>query len=196
MTCLFYVAGHTKNVADRWFNTLKRNYRRKNIYTYNQLLKNFQTNPRITVVPYVDGTMKKWRSFCDQFYKTIGDGESIEGGFIGPNHLFVVEEASPTTMVISRSSLVVPEDRTVLNLHKNSKYLDRSIALRAQQGLATIVEPGIPDIVQNELFVKWRPMVEHESRDDICPYPGPGVLQRIKDRNNKKAKEKRDEKKG
>mmetsp|Transcript_58409 Transcript_58409/g.67356 ORF Transcript_58409/g.67356 Transcript_58409/m.67356 type:complete len:178 (+) Transcript_58409:134-667(+) len=38
-------------------------------------------------------------------------------------------------------------------------------------------------------------MVEHESRDAICPYPGPGVLQRIRDRTNKKAKEKRDEKK-
>ena len=159
------------------------------------MLENFQTNPRITVVPYIDGTFKNWRFFCDQFYKSIREGASIVGGFIKPNHLFVVEEATPTTMTISRSSLVDPDDRTILNLHKKSKYVDRSIVLREQQGLATIVESGIPDIVQNELFVKWRPMVEHESRDDICPYPGPGVLQQIEDRNNKKAKDKREEKK-
>ena len=35
---VFYIVGHIKNAADRWFNILKKQYRRSNIYSYKQLL--------------------------------------------------------------------------------------------------------------------------------------------------------------
>ena len=38
---IFYVVGHTKNVADRLFNSLKRRYRRENVWTMRGLLKVF-----------------------------------------------------------------------------------------------------------------------------------------------------------
>ena len=38
VTFMLYIFGHTKNAADRWFNMLKKTYRRSKLFTYKQLL--------------------------------------------------------------------------------------------------------------------------------------------------------------
>eukprot|EP00957_Ditylum_brightwellii_P042805 3240960-Ditylum_brightwellii.AAC.1 len=46
---VFYIVGHTKSAADRWFNMLKKTYRKSDLYTYNQLLESLKTNDQIAV---------------------------------------------------------------------------------------------------------------------------------------------------
>jgi hypothetical protein len=62
---VFYIVGHTKNGCDRWFNTLKKNYCRRNIYSFNQLINSMKTNPNINV------TITKEEDFKDQFTKNL-----------------------------------------------------------------------------------------------------------------------------
>ena len=90
--------------------------------------------------------------------------------------------------------MVEPADRLVMNC-KKTKIHDRVNALRERRGLITILEPGIPDIVQNELYCKWRPFVEDEYIKAMCPYPGKDVIKRLKEAKNKKAALKREAKK-
>ena len=46
---IFLVVGHTKNAADRLFNSLKTLYRKKNLYTFDQLVKALGTSRTITI---------------------------------------------------------------------------------------------------------------------------------------------------
>ena len=46
---VFLIVGHTKNACDRWFNQLKRNYRRRNIYSFDQLIDSLKTHTNINV---------------------------------------------------------------------------------------------------------------------------------------------------
>jgi hypothetical protein len=187
VTSLFYIAGHTKNCADQWFNTLKKKYRKMYIYTYNQLCHNFQTNARIEVFNYnKDGTFKYWKKNCDQFY-TIIPTNNVEGGNVLPNHLFVVEEANPTTMVVRRKNLVHDDKSTTFLMKKiGVQFPDCVLALRNRINLETITEKGIPDIKRKELFCNWRRFVPEDYVNKICPYPGPVVLERLRKASNEK----------
>jgi hypothetical protein len=88
-----------------------------NIYTYDQLCHNFRTNKRIKVTNYKDGTFKYWKKFCDQFYNNIPTN-NVPGGNILPNHLFVVEEKNPTTMVVKRNNLVDDDKSKSFDIRK------------------------------------------------------------------------------
>ena len=54
--------------------------------------------------------------------------------------------------------------------------------------------PGIPEIQQVEMFTKWRPLLPPYARDLTCPRPLNAVMQRIKDKRNKKGRKKEEEK--
>jgi hypothetical protein len=45
---VFYIVGYTNNACDRWFNNLKRKYRKSNLYSYDELLKCMETHKNIT----------------------------------------------------------------------------------------------------------------------------------------------------
>ena len=46
---IFLIVGHTKNVADRLFNSLKVKYRKQNLYTFDQLAEALGTSRTITI---------------------------------------------------------------------------------------------------------------------------------------------------
>jgi hypothetical protein len=47
--CMFYIVGHTKNACDRWFNTMKKVYRKTDIYSMTELKKALKAHERISV---------------------------------------------------------------------------------------------------------------------------------------------------
>ena len=63
---VFYIVGHTKNTCDRWFNTLKKQYRQSNIYTYNALLSSLDTHEYVRVSNYKTGDFCDYDSFFEQ----------------------------------------------------------------------------------------------------------------------------------
>ena len=50
---VFLIVGHTKNACDRLFNSLKHEYRKKNIFTMDELIVALGVSEKITVVPTV-----------------------------------------------------------------------------------------------------------------------------------------------
>ena len=68
---IFYIVGHTKNAADRWFNQLKKTYRKSNIYTREQLELTLKTNKAIGIRKVVQGDFKDYESFWNKFYKKL-----------------------------------------------------------------------------------------------------------------------------
>jgi len=48
---IFLIVGHTKNAADRLFNSLKHEYRKKNLYTMEELIESLNVSTHVTVIP-------------------------------------------------------------------------------------------------------------------------------------------------
>ncbi len=78
---IFLIVGHTKNAADRLFNSLKVQYRKKNLYTFNQLVEALGTSRTITIHPAVSEDFLNYGDLFDFFYKKLA-------GQIKQNHIF------------------------------------------------------------------------------------------------------------
>jgi folylpolyglutamate synthase/dihydropteroate synthase len=50
---IFLVVGHTKNAADRLFNSLKHEYRKQDIFTMEVLIRKLSASDCVTVIPTV-----------------------------------------------------------------------------------------------------------------------------------------------
>jgi hypothetical protein len=67
---VFLVIGHTKNVAHHLFNTLKRLYRKQNVFTMGMLLEPLEHEQVITYnVDWQD--FKDWDKFLNRLYKKM-----------------------------------------------------------------------------------------------------------------------------
>jgi hypothetical protein len=64
---IFLVVGHTKNAADRLFNSLKVMYWKKNLYTFHQLVEALGTSRTITVHPTVSEDFLNYGNLFDFF---------------------------------------------------------------------------------------------------------------------------------
>ncbi len=78
---IFLVVGHTKNAADRLFNSLKAMYRLKNLYTSDQMVEALGTSRTITIHPTMSEDFLDYSKLFDFFYKKLT-------GRIKQNHIF------------------------------------------------------------------------------------------------------------
>eukprot|EP00536_Pseudo-nitzschia_multiseries_P009002 jgi/Psemu1/22091/gm1.22091_g len=117
---MFYVVGHTKNCADRWFNTMKRDYQNQNLYTFEQLCKALGTNEQITILSVKDGDFKHYKRLENLFYK------ELKTGTIQPGHIFTVESDASTTMKIWQDQLGTAAV-SAQDLKKQVTVLDRNL---------------------------------------------------------------------
>eukprot|EP00536_Pseudo-nitzschia_multiseries_P000819 jgi/Psemu1/1854/gm1.1854_g len=182
---MFYVVGHTKNCADQWFNTMKRDYRNQNLYTFEQLCKALGTNERITIHSVKDGDFKHYKRLEDLFYK------ELKTGTIQPGHIFTVESDAPTTMKIWQDQLGTAA-ASVQDLQRRVTVdCDCRLweAIRDSVLLNPVAPTGIKEIKQIEMFTKWRKLVPAEFADIISPYPGDEVMRKFKEERNRKARE-------
>jgi len=190
---IFYIVGHTKNICDRWFNTLKKNYRRQNIYTFDQLCQSWENaNERITLHRVDKEFFKKFYEFENLFYKRITTGHCE------PNHIFSVKSNNPTKMIIKRNNIethpIFTQDMKSGNFSNEERV--HLLRTRPVTHLGIIPIPGIADIKQYELFKKWRKVVPMEFWKDTCPTPSSEVIERIQKRKKEKSAEYRLKKKG
>jgi hypothetical protein len=102
---VFYVVGHTKNICDCWFNTLKKNYRRKNMYTFGQLCESWdEAGERITLHEVTENFFKYCYDFESTFYDTITSRKCE------PGHVYTVDSSQPTVLYIKFNLLNTYED--------------------------------------------------------------------------------------
>ncbi len=81
MNFIFLIVGHTKNAADHLFNSLKQDYHKQNIYTFDQLMEALSVSHTITVHPTVAEDFLDYGKLFDFFYRNLT-------GQIQQNHIF------------------------------------------------------------------------------------------------------------
>jgi hypothetical protein len=81
ITFLFLIVGHTKNAADRLFNSLKKEYHNKNIFTMGQLNGVLGRSKFVTVVPAEKSDFMDFSKYLNYFYRK-------QAAEIKVNHLF------------------------------------------------------------------------------------------------------------
>ena len=174
---VFYIVGHTKNACDRWFNTLKKNYRRRNIYSFNQLIDSMKTNPNINVTITKEEDFKDWDAFFNSVYKKLVSGTTHK------THIFSAEKENKTTLLLRDDDLPETPQTTQDLLKKGTNTPERYASLRTPQ-LVTLAPPGIPPIKQVELFSKYRALIPVQFQEETCPDPGEDIKGSIKRERN------------
>ncbi len=112
---IFLVVGHMKNAADRLFNSLKVMYRKKNLYTFDQLVEALGTSWTITVHPSVSEDFLDYGNLFDFFYKKLA-------GQIKQNHIFSARQGDVITI---RESVLGQHEEFIMPIMKNQfKDLD------------------------------------------------------------------------
>ena len=176
VNCMFYIVGHTKNVCDRWFNTLKKKYRTANLYILEHLKEALSTHDRISVNQVLPEEFKGYTKFLNLYYTPIA------AGICKPGHIFTCEAMTPTVMTIHKDDLGTsePHVQSFAITRIGMTHGDRLKNLRERLELETLVAPGIPEIKQVDLYRKWRKIVPSEYWVATCPTPSPAVLERHK----------------
>ena len=171
---IFLVRGHTKNCCDRSFNLLKNTFHNKDLFTCDDVLENFSTNPHCTVVDCNKSTFKDCGKMLDMHHA------KLESGSIKDYHVFKVEESDALTMKIEAwrgsGENRNPKDR---KLGKRGMSEDeRKESLKVAE-LETLEAPGIREIKQVEMCKKWRRFVPRDKQDIVFPEVSADMMDRV-----------------
>jgi hypothetical protein len=184
---IFLVVGHTKNVADRLFNTLKRLYRKQNVFTMRMLLE-AMTHEQVIAYDVDWQDFKGWDKFLNRIYKKMSTVLKWQ--------MFQSSSELGVASIFFKSSNVVGAQTLTENLLKPGVVGDERKAILLEQPAPLYpTRLGLREIKQVELWKKYRPLVPEEYRDELCPRPSQEILDGEKKRKNAKSKCKRDAKK-
>jgi hypothetical protein len=117
---IFLVVGHTKNAADRLFNLLKQDYRRQNLFTFDQLATAFLgQSPSVNIHRAVANDFLDYDSLLDGIYRKLAS-------LIKQNHIFSCVEDNGFEMRFRESNLVEHREFIVKPRKKQWKYASRT----------------------------------------------------------------------
>jgi hypothetical protein len=80
---IFLIVGHTKNAADSLFNSLKHEYRKKNLFTMEALFDCLSVSECVTVVPTLPEDFLDYNRLFNDVYRNLA-------GKVKLNHIFSV----------------------------------------------------------------------------------------------------------
>ena len=149
MNFIFLVVGHTKNAADRLFNSLKVQYRKKNLYTFDMLVEALSSSRTITVHPTVAEDFLDYGKLFDFFYKKLA-------GQIQQNHIF--SSCQGDEIRVRESVLHQEIILQVFKKHMNSLSC-APVEEYAQGELTQLEFEGINPYQVYELFKHYRPYI-------------------------------------
>ena len=79
---IFLVKGHTKNMCDRMFNSMKSRYHHRNVYTLKDTFRILNLDDNVTVYPTSSTDFYDWDSIFDTIYKRPKAGSIKKKSFI------------------------------------------------------------------------------------------------------------------
>ena len=154
---IFLVVGHTKNAADRLFNLLKIEYRRKNLFTINCLITALSASRQVTILPTVPQDFYNYDKLFNDIYQKLD-------GMIKQNHIFACIDDDK--MFLRESNL---EEHKV-HPHKMSKrgrVMNRvDLLAYTNLNLGLVSNVGINPYKQVELWKNYREYVDPDVQDD------------------------------
>lgn len=169
---IFLVVGHTKNAADRLFNSLKHEYRKKDIFTMNVLTESLNVSDSVTVIPTVP------EDFFD-YDKLFKDLYSKLDGVVKKNHVFSCIEND--RMHIRESNLEEHKAFT-RNLPKRGRRMNAAdIKTYTSTALEQVECNGLNPWKMVELSTNYKPHIDQDYVDDeLYQAPPPHVLALVK----------------
>jgi hypothetical protein len=169
---IFLIVGHTKNAADRLFNSLKTLYRKKNLYTFDQLVEALGTSRTITIHPAMSEDFLDYGKLFDFIYKKLQ-------GQVKQNHIFTCYWGNPDEICVKESVL---DDYSILRILQRQFFdltYPQALEIAADQ-LKTLEFEGINPYKVYELFKHYRPYVPVEFHsDDMYAEPSSEVLAKV-----------------
>jgi hypothetical protein len=139
VNCVFLVAGHTKNSCDRLFNVLKIAYRRQNMFTMEQLLKQLNTCNLVEAVQVDEGDIKDFDKFEDTIYKRITSGT------VNRSHMFWSVETEKGILQV-RDTAEDGSEGSTQNLRKTGMSDEQRQSFLDLLNVEVVKPDGIKDI--------------------------------------------------
>jgi hypothetical protein len=153
---IFLVRGHTKNACDRLFNTMKKQYRKCNSFTPDDLVESIKGNDKVDPFMVPEDVFKDWDTLENEFIRKPPAGNT------NSNHIFTVDinRNNGNSMFIQESDGCEEKE---LKLVKK-QYLLNDAAFWKQQQPQAIAPVGLQDIKWKELYSKWSKYVPEEKK--------------------------------
>jgi hypothetical protein len=173
---IFLIVGHTKNAAASLFNSLKHEYRKKNLFTMQGLFDCLGVSESVTVVPTLPDDFVDYDRLFDNIYRDLA-------GKVKQNHIFSNKGEGPPVMELRESNL----DEHIISNHvlsKRGKTIYNAAELKAHS--ATLLLPikclGMNPYKMVEMWKNYRPLVPMEYQCDILyAKPDATVMAKVKD---------------
>jgi hypothetical protein len=172
---IFLVVGHTKNAADRLFNSLKDEYRRQNLFTFQDLVETLNKLSVVTIHPASSEDFLDYKKLMSSLFWTLA-------GNIKKNHIFSCNDDG-SQMTLRQSNL--PEHQEfILYLRMRGTWdgMTRSkIAEYSEEVLRPIAWKGMNPYKIVELWKNYRPNIPIEYHSDkLYAEPSKEVLAKVK----------------
>jgi hypothetical protein len=156
---IFLIVGHTKNAADRLFNSLKHEYHKKNLFNMEDLIESLNVADCVTVIPTVPEDFFKYDALFKVLYRDLARN-------VKQNHIFscIVDDQ----MNLRKSNI----DDHKIHKHTCSKKSYREITkaelkLMSTTNLVNVECVGINPYKMVKLHFKYRIQVPIEYRNNI-----------------------------
>ncbi len=176
---VFLIVGHTKNVCDRLFNSLKHEYRKKNIFTMDELIDALSVSAKITVVPTVPSDFLDYDGTFKALYTNLS-------GLVKHNHIFTCDGDDDELIIKIRESNLDEHEiirHTAVRPSRGIRNDIEKLRTRSAALLQPIKPPGINPYKRVELFFKYRPVVPPEyHQDEFYIKPSDDVLKMVRRR--------------
>jgi len=171
---IFLVVGHTKNAADRLFNSLKHEYRKQNLFTFDELVRALDHSATVTVYRTVPSDFFDYDKLLDGIYRKLA-------GHIKQNHIFSCEDDG-CEMTIRKSNLVEHQEYIIRIRKKNWVSASKTELIQyAEKVLNPIECLGLNPYKMVEMFKNYRPVVPVECHlDELYAEPSPEVWSKVK----------------
>jgi hypothetical protein len=171
---IFLVVGHTKNAADRLFNSLKHEYRKQNLFTFDELARALNQSAHVTVHRTVANDFFDYDKLLDGMYRKLA-------GHIKQNHIFSCEDDG-SEMMIRKSNLPEHQEYILRIWKKNWALVSRTeMIVYAEKVLKPIKCVGLNPYKMVEMFKIYRPVVPVEFHsDELYAEPSQEVWSKVK----------------
>ena len=104
---IFLVVGHTQNAADRLFNSMKKEYRKHKIFTFEALVSKLERSDSVTIHQPNANDFLDYDKLLDGPYRKLA-------GLIKKNHIFTCDEMDDLMML--RQSNLLEHKETLIYL--------------------------------------------------------------------------------
>jgi len=171
----FLIVGHTKNAADRPFNSLLTEYCLQNLFTFQDLLEALNRSQMVTVHPASPEDLLDYDKLMNFLYRPLA-------GIVKKNHIFSCMDDGLQRMRLRQSNLE-EHNELVFNLRKRStsKLSRAEIAEISNTLLVTITNDGLNPYKAVEMFTKCRPNIPVQFQsDELYAEPSAEVWAKVK----------------